>query len=60
IGQGLRRRDTVVVRRDWKHCPSCHMKLAAVEAGRLRKGGIASCQGLRCNAIIVDIQPEET
>ncbi|MEX2745799.1 hypothetical protein AB3480_31845 [Rhizobium mongolense] len=60
IGQGIRRRDTVVVRSDWKHCPSCHMKLAAVEAGRLRKGGIASCQGLKCTAIIVDIQPEET
>lgn len=60
ICQGLRRRDTVVVRSDWTHCPSCHMKLAAVEAGRLRKGGIASCQGLKCIAIIVDIQPEET
>jgi hypothetical protein len=60
ICRGIRRRETVVVRRDWKHCPSCNMKLAAVEAGRLRKGGIASCQGLKCTAIIVDIQPEET
>ncbi|MGO4319488.1 hypothetical protein [Agrobacterium sp. MCAB5] len=60
ICQGLLRRDTVVVRSDWTNCPSCHMKLAAVEAGRLRKGGIASCQGLKCIAIIVDIQPEES
>lgn len=47
ICQGLWRRDTVVVRSDWTHCPSCHMKLAAIEAGRLREGGIASCQGLK-------------
>ncbi|UWU25630.1 hypothetical protein N2601_29695 (plasmid) [Rhizobium sp. CB3060] len=54
-----KQRETVSLRRDWKHCPACNMKLAAVEIGRLRKGGIASCQGLRCSAIIVDVEPED-
>lgn len=58
--RGIRRRETVVLRGDWKHCPSCKMKLAHVQAGRLRKGGIASCQGLNCTAIIIDVQPEGT
>lgn len=42
-------------RRTKPNCPRCHTGLPAVQASRLKRGGIATCTNIRCNRVVIDV-----